>query len=155
MCFDPGSILLFVGTAISAVGAISSGIAAKRQADLQADIFEQQATRERQQANVDAEDFRREQSRLLAKRRAAIGGAGVQLASGSPLLVFEDFASEAELGAMRIAAGGEVRATRLQQKAVLEGLVGQSAATGGFLRGGSLLIGGGGKLFNDLKKLEN
>ena len=149
-----GTIALLIGTIVSGVGAISSGIAAKRQADTQAAIFEQQALRAKQEAAVSAEDFARRQSRLAAARRAAIGGAGVQLASGSPLLVSEDIAAETELGRRRIEDGGAVRSTRLEQQAGLTIQAGSAAQTAGFLRGGSLLVTGAGKLFNDLKKTE-
>lgn len=136
-----------VGTAISAIGAIQQGQAASAQAGLQAGIFEQQATRDRQQAAADEADFRARQSRALAQRRAGLGASGVDPAAGSPLLVSEDFAGEVELAALRIRTGGEVRATRLEQKALLERFTGRAARRGGFVRGGALLLTGTGKTF--------
>ena len=141
-------VLSAAGAALSAVSAIQQGQAAQSQANFQAAILRQQAERERQQAASDAEDFRRNQSRILAARRAALGASGVEPASGSPLLVSEDFASEVEFQALRILSGGEVRATRAEQQAVLQRFAGRAARTSGFIRGGSLLVTGAGKAFS-------
>src|SRR3546814_552523 len=128
--------------AVGAVGAISSGKAQANAAEYQAEVTQQQADQERIASRQDEEDFRRDQSRLLAQRRAAMGGSGVDMATGSPLLANEDFASEVELQARRIRAGGETRATRLGQQAGLYESQAGSAKTAGFKRGGSLLLQG-------------
>jgi hypothetical protein len=51
-------------------------------------------------------------------------------------------AGEIELQALRIRHGGEVNATRLEQQAMLQRMAGGAAATGGWVRGGSLLLTG-------------
>ena len=68
-------------------------------------------------------------------------------AEGSPLLVSEDFAAEVEFQALRIRSGGELRATRAEQQAVLQRFQGRAARSAGFVRGGALLITGAGKSF--------
>lgn len=135
------------GAVVSAVGAIQQGRAAQRTGDFQAAILRQQADRERLQAESDEKDFRRKQSRILAARRAALGASGVEPAEGSPLLVSEDFAGEVELQALRIRSGGEVRATRAEQQAVLQRFQGRAARRAGVTRGGALLLSGAGKAF--------
>lgn len=153
MC-DPATIALMAkiatigSAAISAVGAIRQGQAAEAQSNLQAGILRQQADRDRQEAAAKEEDFRRNQSRVLAARRAALGAAGIEPASGSPLLVSEDFAGEVELQALRVRSGGELRATRAEQQASLQRFKGRQARTAGFIRGGSLLVSGAGKAFS-------
>ena len=142
--------LLIASTAISTVGIVQQGIAANKQGKLQAGILAQQATSERLQAEAREDDFRRAQSRAFASRRAGLGASGVQQAAGSPLLVSEDFAGEVELQALRIRSGGEVRATRLEQQALLSRFAGKSAQTSSFFRGGSLLLSGAGKAFGGL-----
>ncbi len=132
---------------IGAAGAIQQGQATKAQSKLQAGILEQQAARERDQAAADEEDFRVRQSRAMASRRAALGASGADPSSGSPLLVSEDFAGEVELSALRIRSGGEVRATRAEQQAVLQRFQGRQAARSSLFRTGSLLVSGGGKAF--------
>lgn len=147
---DPVTIvagITVLGAAISAIGAIRKGGAERRQADFQSTILRQQAAQTRRQAEGAEEDFRRQQARLFATRRAALGGSGVQPATGSPLLGSEDFASEVELSARRIRGGGELQATRLEQQAALEKFRGREARTAGFVRGGSLLVSGAGKAF--------
>lgn len=154
MCFDPGTVLLIsrittiAGAAFSAIGSIRQGQAAQQQANLQAQILQQQADRDRLEAAAKEEDFRREQSRLLAKRRAGLGASGVEPAAGSPLLVSEDFAGEVELQALRIRSGGELTATRAEQQAVLQRFKGRAARSSGFTRGGALLLTGAGKAFS-------
>lgn len=117
--------------------------AQKQQANTQAAFLQQQAERENQQAEADSHEFRDQQERALAQRRAVLGGSGVDTSTGSPLLAAEDFAGEAELQALKIRNGGEVRSTRLQQQAALTRMEGNAAATasimGGFSRGASLL----------------
>jgi len=142
-----GSALIASAFAVSAFGALAQGFAAKQTADFQAGILRQRAARDRLQAASDEEDFRRKQSRAFAARRAALGASGVEPSEGSPLLVSEDFAGEAELQALRIRTGGEVTSTRLEQKAALERFTGRAARTAGFIRGGSLLVTGAGKFF--------
>lgn len=154
MLYEPTTILAvatLAGTAMSAIGAIQQGNAAKAQASLQSGVLQQQAAGERRQAAADERDFRANQSRVLAARRAAMGASGVSQVSGSPLLVAEDFASEAELQALRIRGGGEIRATRAEQQAQLQRFQGRQAQTAGFLRSGSLLLSGGGKAFGQFK----
>ena len=153
VCFDPSTSIFFAlasaaGQVLSAVSAVQQGKAAQSQANLQASILQQQAESDRQKAAADEADFRKRQSRVLAARRAALGASGVEPASGSPLLVSEDFAAETELGALRVRAGGELRATRAEQQAVLQRFKGRQARSAGFARGGSLLVSGAGKVFS-------
>ena len=138
---------LVMSAVIAAASAVSQGQAARSQANFQATVARQQADRERQQAAIDAEDFSRKQSGLMASRRAALGGMGVDAGSGSPLLGSEEFAGEATLQALRIRNGGEVNATRLEQTAVLQRAAGRNAATNGFVRGGALLLDGASKAY--------
>lgn len=132
------------GAAVSAVGAVRQGKAQANALEYEADIARQQAEQERTASRQEEEGFRRDQSRLLAKRRATMGGSGVDTSMGSPLLASEDFASEVELQAQRIRAGGELRATRLGQQAGLYQSQASGARTAGYVRGGSLLVGGAG-----------
>ena len=148
---DPATALAVGSLAIGAFSSIQQGQAAKSQANYQATVARQQADRAQQQAAIDAEDYTRKQSAAMATRRAALGASGVEAGSGSPLLVSEDFAGEAELQALRIRNGGDVAATRFQQEANLQQMKGRSAATKGFLEAGSDLLRGGSQLFAPAK----
>lgn len=142
MSFDPATlstlatVAQIAGAAVGAVGAISSGVAARQQGDFQSAVLRQQADRERLDASQREEDFRRQQSRLMATRRALLGASGVESTEGSPLLVSEDLAGESEYQALRIRSGGETVASRLEQQAILQRASGRSAQQSGFMRGG-------------------
>lgn len=130
------------GSGLAASGAMRQGSAASSAADFQARVLQQQAEQERRIVASSERDFRRDQSRLMAQRRAALGGSGVEGASGSPLLVSEDFAAETELQAQRIRQGGEITANRLRDRAALVRAEGDSARSAGVLSAtGSLLSG--------------
>jgi hypothetical protein len=133
--------------AIAAVGALQQGQASKNEADFAAEVDKQQADRERQVAEATAQDFRRRQGRSQADRRAGQGASGIRPGTGSDLLAQGDFAQEVELQALRIAEGGEVRATRLEQRADLRRRAGANAQKQGFFRAGSSLLSGAGTAF--------
>lgn len=143
--------LLIGGAVVSAVGAIRAGNAAKNQADFQSKVAQQQATRERQKASAAEEDFRRSSSRRAAASRAVGAASGVEIDTGSSLLVAEDFAGETELSALRIEQGGEDTARRLEQESSLLTAKGKSARTAGFFRAGSSLLTGIGMARKEIK----
>jgi hypothetical protein len=136
------STLALMAAGASAIGAISQGQAAAKQAKFQSAVQRQQAARERQIAESEERDFRKKQSANIAQRRAELGGAGIRSTTGTPLLATEDFLSEAELQAQRIRQGGEVSATRLEQQADLTKAAGKSAQQRGMFRAGSSLLSG-------------
>ena len=147
-----------VGTLISTVGAIQQGQAQSAQANFQAGvarnnaiIAQQQATRATQQAAIDEQEFRRQQSDLMASRQALMGGLGVS-GAGSPLAVSSDFAGESELNALRIQNQGQVTSNRLQQEVMnqqsqagLFGMQARQAQTGSYFRAGGTLFSGMGR----------
>ncbi len=142
-----GVELALLAGGVSAVGALSEGEAGKDQADFQAADQIQRAIRERQIAKEDEIDFRRQQSRVFAASRAAGGGSGVDLSTGSPILVAGDFAAETELQALRIRSGGKTKASRLFDQSRLTKAAGKSARTRGFFKAGSSLLTGASKAF--------
>jgi len=137
-----GAELLIISSAVTAASSISQGAVVKQQSDFQEKIDRQQADRLKQISAIQEEDFRRRQSRVLAERRAALGSAGVKQDTGTSLLAAKDFAAETELQALRVRAGGENQATRLEQQAQLTRAGGRSAQNRGFLRAGSSLLSG-------------
>ena len=133
---------MLIAAGVSAASAVAQGQAAKKQSKFQSKVMEQQATRDRQVAEAQERDFRKQQSALQARRRAELGGSGVRGDTGTALLAEEDFLAEAELQAQRIRQGGEVSATRLEQQADMTRAAGKSAQTRGFMRAGSSLLTG-------------
>src|SRR3990172_2587929 len=136
------STMALIAAGMMAIGSIQQGRAANAQAKFQAAVNDQLAARDRQIAVGEEQDFRKQQSALLAERRAALGGSGIDIGKGTPLLAASDFAAETELQARRIRAGGETQATRLQQQAGLTRAGGRAAQQQGLFRGGSSLLSG-------------
>lgn len=153
MCtgLEIGALVAVVASAAtSAVSAVDQGIGASRQAKFQAADQRQRAVREREIAAQNETDFRRDQSRLQAQRRAREGGSGVQGSTGTSLLTASDFEAEKELQALRIRAGGATNASRLENEAQLTSIAGKNARNQGFFRAGSSLLSGAGKTFSAL-----
>ena len=146
--------LSLIGTAISAVGMIQQGQAAGSQAAFQAGvaqnnaiIAQQQATRARQQARIDSQDYSRQQSDLMASRRALLGTTGGEAGAGSALAVSSDFAGESVLNTLRIRNQGEVNANRLEQEVMnqksqagLYGMQGRQAVKSSYYKAGGNLF---------------
>ena len=132
--------MALVGGIVSTVGMIQQGQAQASQANFQAGvannnaiIAQQQATRARQQARIDAQDFSRGQSDLLASRRALLGKT-----------VSSDFAGESELNRMRVINQGFVNENRLQQEVMNQrAQAGLFQAQGKQAKTGSLFKAGG------------
>lgn len=141
------TIALVAVAAVGAFAAVQQGKAAEKSAKFQASIQEQQAAREREASAQSERDFRREQKFFMARRKAALGARGVVPTTGSPLLGTADFEREAELQALRIREGGEIRGTRLEQQAQLNRMAGSNARTAANFRAGSSLLTGAGRAF--------
>ena len=133
------AVIAAVGAVTSAVGAIRAGNAAKNQADFQAKVAQNQATRAKQVAASDADAFRRARSRDLATLRSQKGEL-----QGSTLLAAEDFAAEAEVNRLNILQGGDINSQRLNEQAGLFRTSGKNAQTSGFFRAGASLLKGAG-----------
>jgi len=118
---------IVVGSVISAAGSISAGKAEKKAA-------EQNAALARMQAEEDARLSRRQSDALMGRQRAVIAASGTTM-EGSPLLIVQDTAREAEIEVRHILRGGAARASAYQQ-------AGSAAAQAGFFDAGSTLLGG-------------
>lgn len=134
-----------VGLIFSAVSTVVGFIQQKNETAQRTAILNQQAQSAQAVAEQEEADFRRRQEALKGQQTALLGGAGVTR-SGTPLLVAEDIAAEAELQALRIRHGGAINAGRLRQEAALEESRGQAASFGTLARGGASLISGLGEV---------
>lgn len=141
---DPGTLLVMsaVGTAISAVGSISSGIAQKNAADYNAALSERDAKQAELAAAVDAANQRREGARMIAAQRAGFAASGVKL-TGSALEVLSTSAETAELDALNIEYAGKEKATASRADAAASRFQGQAAETAGYFGAAATALGGG------------
>ena len=145
-----------IGGVIALVGASQSAEQGRTEAqerEFQGLLQEQSAERERRISVQDELGFRTAQGALVGDRRAGLGASGVDPTTGSPVDVAGDLAAEIELQALRIRQGGQVRASRLEQEALLLNRSGKAAFKRGQARAGSSLLSGasgffGGSSFN-------
>lgn len=108
-----------MGGVVSGTGSIIGGIAAKRQAAVEAEFL-------RRLGVIEAGDVRRENRRRLASQQVAFAASGVDPGSGSPIDVLGDMAAELELAALRTQFSRESSALALKRQgaqALFEGVV--------------------------------
>lgn len=128
----PAAVPLAIAAAgISAGGALYQGIAAKQEADANAD-------QAKSQARFDANQIRRRTTRLLSTQRAGFGKAGVTL-EGTPGEVLEDQSAEGELDALAALYGGKSKAFAFKRQ-------GKAALIGGIFNAASAAVGGSSSL---------
>jgi hypothetical protein len=124
---------------IGAIGEIQQGYAAKQQAEYNASVAEANAAAARQQAALDESTSRKKSSMLLGtiRARAAANTGDVE---GSALDVLADSAAEAELEALVLRYGGEVKARQSESEARLLRQRGKDAVWGGYIGAGTKLL---------------
>jgi len=126
MAWISGAIAL--GSAVfGAVSSINAGKAAKRAAAVA-------AARERKLARERERMSRRDSAFMLGRQRAIAAAQGTTM-EGSPLMVLEDTAAEAELEALHIREGGEASAAAQIKK-------GKNAQSVANMQAGETLLGG-------------
>ena len=135
------------GAAVSAAGSIKKGQATQQAATYNAEVDQQRAAEEKDQAAASTQDYIRKGSDTVESAVAAQGATGVT-GEGSPLMVDENTVRQVALGAQRTLAGGDLRASRLQDDAKLQKMKGDAAITASYLDAGSSLLTGGGKIAN-------
>lgn len=141
---DPVTIALVASTAISAVGAISSGNAAKSQADYQAKVAENNAITVGQQtaANVEAQD--RDRRLRRGANFASAGASGVGIDSFGDIL--QQNAALEQLDILTIQSEGLLQQQNFESEASLAKARGKSARTAGYIGAASSILGGASKL---------
>lgn len=145
MAFLP-MVLSLAGTAMSAVGQMNAGKAEAQAARYNAQVNEMNAAAERDKSAVEAEDFRRQNARKLASSIAARGASGVDIGSGTPLMVSEDVVREIELGASRIGHEGAAKSTAYKNQATLDRARAKNASSAGRIMAGATLLSGAGSI---------
>lgn len=126
-------IALIAGAAMSAVGAISSGNAARKAGDFSAAIDEANAVGARNAAAENAKRAERDGRKRMGELRN----------SGLLMDVIEDQAREEELAILTATYEGELDALGLERGATLSRMEGRNAQKAGYINAaGSLLQGG-------------
>ncbi|MEE9395257.1 MAG: hypothetical protein V3W41_22420 [Planctomycetota bacterium] len=141
MCAGPEFALL-AGTLIGAGGKIQGGIAARSQGRAVAEREFIASGQELQEGVIEARGFRAATRALLGRQRASFAKAGVDISSGTPLLVAAETAAKREFDATRI----EARAAQRAEDRVARGIVARRRGKQAFRQGlfgaaGTLLLG--------------
>lgn len=126
---------------VGAVSAVQQGKAAKAAANYNATLQEQQADLSRQTAAVEEQRQRLRAQRVMSAARASMGAAGVDL-EGSPLMLMEESAADAEFDALAIRHAGETQAWRARAQAGLDRFEGKVASRRGYMAAGASILNG-------------
>lgn len=126
---------------MGAYAAISGGQAAKKAADYNAAVYEQQANLSQAAAESEAADRRRRARYLLGTQLAATGASNLQL-EGSPLLAMVDSGVQEDLEARRIRYKGYLQSVGYGSQAALSRYEGRQAAAAGYIGAGTSLLRG-------------
>ena len=128
---------------------VAASYAQKKQGEHEDDIAKYNARVTENEAEkvrakgVEEENIQREKTaQLLAKQRAALGAANVDLASGTPLDIQEDTVLLGEVDALRVRGNFQQEAESLEEQASLTHLQGKEARRSG-QRAFSMTVGKG------------
>lgn len=128
------------GAVISAASAVYGGYKQNQMAKFNAKLQDREAKYQRMKAELDVDARRRDVARQMGANRAAMGGSGVSLMSGSFQDVQLESLSEAEKDYAAIRFGGETRASAAEGQAALDRAGGTAAMAGGVMKAGSSLL---------------
>lgn len=137
-------VLMAAAIGTQVVGQLSQGAAAKGAADYNAQVATQQAQREREIANMEADEFAKRSRMIAGANRASRAAAGVR-SEGAPLLVDEAMVNDALFSEEIIRSGGDARGVALEQEADLARYRGKAARTASYFGAGSTLLTGASK----------
>jgi hypothetical protein len=130
----PGLGAVSVGSALAVGGGIVSAMGAIQSGNAQAKMAEHNANATLQQAKANEDLQRRRSEAALARGRVAVSASGIEM-SGSPLDVMAQSAADAELDALTVRYGGNVRADQLRMQ-------GRAAQSQGYMSAASNLLMG-------------
>lgn len=131
-----------IGTAASAYGQKQASDAASDVAKVNAKNEETQAGIAAQQAQLEAEQQRRQNRLRLGAQRAAGAKSGIDISGGSITDVFQDTATQGELDALSTIYAGQTQAAYLRGRASVSRSEARNYKSAGNLQVAATLIGG-------------
>jgi len=141
---DPAQMMK-AASATQAMAALFGGISQKREADAQSQVLSEEARIAGEQAVAQGDAQRRQARQFLSMQAAAIGESGTGY-GGSNAKLREQSAIEAELEALNIRYGGQLKQQGLRTEAGFAKQRGTSALIGSGLAAGSALLSGQGDI---------
>lgn len=144
---EAAAIATLAAAAIGAVGSIQQGQAGKTAANYNAQLAQNNATYAGQQSAEEARRQRIMGAKAVGAARAGYGASGVSI-EGSPLDVLEESARSAELDALSIEHGGQVRSIGFRNEATLDRFRGSAASRAGYMGAAATLLKGGAQAYS-------
>jgi len=152
-------------TVLGAVGAVQAGQAAAASGRYTAQVQEMNATLADRRAKdaiergqIAEQRKRQEVAAIVGKQTAGMAANGVDLTFGSPLDTLIDTATMGEIDALTIRTNAnreaydyKVQAVNSRSNATLSRAQADAAETGGYLKAGATILGGGGQAYGRSK----
>ncbi len=135
-----------LGTVTSAMGQIQQGKAQQEAYDTNAEIARQNAINVEKSATYEESIQREKADALKSRQRALYAKAGVDITSGSPLLVMAEDMERAEADAQAIRYAGNVKKTSYLNQANMNEFYGEQAYSAGKTGAFSTILGGIGSM---------
>lgn len=144
MAFLP-VVLAVAGTAMTAIGQIRQGQAAKAAADYNAQVANNNAIVAEQQSQSQAMVQGRRAMMQNGGLLANMAANGIEVGEGSPIDILSQSAANAEMDRQNIIYNGRVKAQSLRNQAQLDTFQGETAQSNGFMSAAGTLLSGGSK----------
>ncbi len=146
------SIAIGASAVIGAAGQIYAGKQQKAAADYNAKIQEQQAEMEFLEQQEQTKRDRANNEKLLARNIALRAASGIDIQSGSSLLLEAESAASMELEILDNQRVSETRSRRLRSGARVTRLEGKAAQTTSYFQAGASLLRGATSIASNIKR---
>lgn len=150
MC-EPTTLLLAASTAISTVGAITSGVGQYQQAQASAKMADQQAKDALARGDQAASDLAKEQAGFRGQQRAALAANGVELDYGSADQIQQDTQTLQREDQRRLRDNRNREAWGYSVDGAMQRAAGKGALIGTAFNAGSTLLSGASKTYSSYK----
>lgn len=131
-----------VSAGVGAYSAYSSGQQQKKAGEYNAEVAESEAVAANQKAEYESELSRKKFKTMLGQQALAYSDAGVDLSSGSPLLMMALQAEEGQREQQEIKYTGSTYAGRALNQGYLSRMQGRQAGTAGKIGAGATFLSG-------------
>lgn len=140
--------------AVTVISTVATAVTQKQAADAQSHVAKVNAKNEEiqagvaaQQAQLEAEQQRRQNRLRLGAQRAAGAKSGIDISSGSITDVFQDTAMQGELDALSTIYAGQTQSSYLRGRAKVSRMESSNYKSAGNYQAAATLIGGAGRAY--------
>ena len=137
------TVMMGVGTAVSAYGAYQQGKMQKQLNDYNAKVAMQNKIAVAEKAEYDKEQLKRRVRKLKGSTTVAFAKAGVDGTEGTAIDIFEELAIESEKDLLMIQYNADLKARGYEIEAQTAAFTGSMAYSAGKMRATSTLLTGG------------